>query len=125
MNGPLHPIPAAWRESDDNHGAARAKMVNRTHRVVRDQAERMREQRHQQRSLWVPLAICSSLLMVICYAVWGLLAGYDLTPTNIPDASDQMMLYLLLWSLPAGAVALSLCWFRRGGPAERTGGPTA
>jgi hypothetical protein len=92
---------------------ARAAVVNRTHRVVREQALHMREQKQQRRSLWVPLAICSILLVVICYAVWGVLDGYDLTPNGVPDASDQMVI-LLLWSLPVTALVLGLVWFKRG-----------
>lgn len=104
-------------------GVARSEVVNRTHRVVRDQALRMREHRSRTRSLWVPLAICSALLLVLCYAIWGVLDAYDLTPTGIPDASDQVLL-LLLWSLPVTAVALGLVWYRRGrGSHESAGGP--
>ncbi|MGI4829306.1 MAG: hypothetical protein ACRYFU_14090 [Janthinobacterium lividum] len=91
---------------------ARSQVVNRTQRVVREQALLLREQRDQRRSLWAPVLISSALLLVICYAVWALLAGYDLTPTSVPDASDQLML-LLLWSLPATTVVLGLIWFRR------------
>lgn len=109
-----------WTKDD----AARAPVVNRTHRIVREQALSMRAQRSRSRSLWAPLAICSTLLVVICYAVWSLMAGYDLTPTSIPDASDQMLLVLLLWSLPVAAVALGMVWFRRGGKQEQAGGRT-
>ena len=94
-------------------GGARAQVVNRTHRVVREQALTMREQQSRKRSLWAPIIICSSLLLVICYAVWGMMDGYDATPTGIPDASDQLMI-LMLWSLPVTAVLLGLVWFRRG-----------
>lgn len=94
------------------NGAARAQVVNRTHRVVRAQALDMREQRKRSRSLWAPLLICSSLLMVICYAAWGMLDGYDLVPTSIPDASDQMLI-LMLWSLPVTAFVLGFVWIRR------------
>ena len=97
---------------DDNLMAARAKVVNRTHRVVREQALTMREQRETSRSLWVPLGICSVLLLVICYAIWFMLDGYDVTPSGIPDASDQIML-LLIWSIPVIGAALGLVWFRR------------
>jgi hypothetical protein len=103
------PLPFS---SAEENGTARASVVNRTHRIVRAQALAMREQRSRSRSLWVPLAISSSLLLVICYAVWAVMAGYDLTPTAVPDASDQMVL-LLLWSLPVTAVALGLTWLRR------------
>jgi len=95
------------------HGAARAQVVNRTHRVVREQALVMREQKSQKRSLLAPLLICSSMMLIICYAVWGMMDGYDVTPTGIPDASDQMMI-LVLWSLPVTAFVLGLVWIRRG-----------
>ena len=98
---------------------ARAVVVNRTHRVVRDQALAMRERRQQSRDLFAPLAICSVLLLVICYAIWGVLDGYDLTPNGVPDASDQLAI-LLLWSLPVTALVLGLVWFKRG--RSRTGG---
>jgi hypothetical protein len=91
---------------------ARASVVNRTHRVVREQALAMREQREQWRSLWLPLTICSSLLVVLCYAVWAMLDGYDVTPSGIPDASDQMLV-LLMWSVPITALLLGFAWLRR------------
>lgn len=95
------------------HGAARAQVVNRTHRVVREQAMVMRQQKSQKRSLWAPVVICSGMLLIICYAIWGMMDGYDLTPTSIPDASDQLMI-LVLWSLPVTAFVLGLVWMKRG-----------
>lgn len=92
---------------------ARASVVNRTRRVVHDQALRLREERSRSRSLWVPLAICSTLLLVIFYAIWGSMMGYDLIPTGIPDASEQMLFLILLWSTPVAAGALGLIPFRR------------
>ncbi len=92
---------------------ARAVVVNRTHRVVREQALTMQEQKRKSRGLWVPLTIFSILMLVLCYAIWGMLDGYNLTPNGIPDASDQMMI-LLLWSLPVTAVVLGLVWVKRG-----------
>lgn len=91
---------------------ARGVVVNRTHRVVREQAMNLQEQRSKSRSLWVPLTISSILMIAICYAIWGLLDGYDLTPNGVPDASDQLMI-LLLWSLPVTAAVLGMVWFRR------------
>ena len=95
------------------HGGARAQVVNRTHRVVREQALSLREDQSRKRSLWAPVIICSSLMLIICYAVWGMMDGYDVTPTGIPDASDQMLI-LVLWSLPVTAFVLGLVWIRRG-----------
>lgn len=92
---------------------ARAAVVNRTHRVVRAQAEVMREQRRRSRSLLLPLLICSTLLLTVCYAVWGMLDGYDITPDGIPDASGQLFV-LLLWSLPVTALLIGVVWLRRG-----------
>jgi hypothetical protein len=92
---------------------ARAAVVNRTHRVVRDQAMMMRERRQKSRDLWVPLTIVSVLMLVLCYATWLTFDGYDLTPNGVPDASDQLFI-LLLWSLPVTALVLGLVWFTRG-----------
>ena len=91
---------------------ARAAVVNRTHRVIREEAMKMQEQRRRSRGLLAPLFICSTLLLVICYAIWSVMAGYDLTPTSVPDAADQVLL-LLLWSLPVTVVVLALIWLRR------------
>jgi hypothetical protein len=95
-----------------DNGNARASVVNRTHRVVREQALGMRAQQERSRGLWLPLAIFSVLLPMICYAVWAMLDGYDLTPNGIPDASDQLLV-MLIWLLPVTAIALGTVWFRR------------
>jgi hypothetical protein len=92
---------------------ARAAVVNRTHRVIRAEALTLREQKKKTRSLWAPVAIVSVLLMVLCYAIWAMLDGYDLTPNGVPDASDQMIL-LLLWSLPVTSAIMGVVWLKRG-----------
>ena len=101
---------------------AHAEVVNRTHRIVRDQALNMRARRSRSRGLWAPLSISSALLLVLCYAAWAMMAGYDLTPTGVPDASDQMLL-LLLWSLPVTTVVLGFIWLRRHRGANSHGEP--
>ncbi|MGC9197978.1 MAG: hypothetical protein ACP5E5_03455 [Acidobacteriaceae bacterium] len=93
--------------------AARGVVVNRTHRVVREQALNLREQRRKLRGLWIPLTICSMLLITSCYAIWGVMDASEVTSIGLPDASDQLMLFLL-WSLPVTAAILGLAWFRRG-----------
>ncbi len=105
--------PTNLRREPQMPVSARASLVNRTHRVVREQALEMREKRQRTRSLWVPIGIFSILLPIICYAVWAMMDGYDLTPNGVPDASDQLFL-LMLWSLPLTVVLLGLAWFRRG-----------
>jgi len=105
-----HPLDG---QSLDAAAGARAVVVNRTHRVVREEALTMRAQRSKSRSLWAPLAICSVLLLTVCYAIWAMLDGYDLMSNGVPDASEQLMV-LLLWSLPVTALLLGLVWLRRG-----------
>jgi len=92
--------------------AAQASMVNRTRRVVRERALAIADQKSRVRSLWLPLAICSGLVVIICTAVWSVLDEYELAPNGIPDASDQFLV-LLLWFLPVSAALLALVWFRR------------
>jgi hypothetical protein len=92
--------------------AASAAIVNRTHRVVRERAKTIKARRSFVRSLLVPLAVFSGILIVICTALWTVLDEYELAPTGIPDASQQMFV-LLIWCLPLSAVLLALVLFHR------------
>lgn len=94
------------------NGSARASTVNRTHRVVRERAKKMQAHRSRVRSLWIPLTVCSALLLMICSAVWTVLDGYELTQIGIPDSSDQFLV-LLLWFLPVSMALLVTVLFRR------------
>ena len=96
----------------DFSAGTRALVVNRTHRVVREEALTLRAQRSKSRSLWLPLTIFTVLTLAICYAIWFMLDGYDITPNGIPDADDQLVV-LLLWSLPVTALLLAMVWLRR------------
>jgi hypothetical protein len=86
--------------------------VNRTHRVVRERAKMVQAHRSKVRSLWIPLAVCSGFLLMICYAVWTLLDGYELTPNGVPDSSDQFLV-MLLWFFPVSMALLATVLFRR------------
>jgi hypothetical protein len=90
----------------------RASVVNRTHRVVRERAKTMAARRSQVRSLWIPMAVCSSLLVIICTAVWSALDGYEVTPNGVPDASNQFLV-LCLWFLPVSMALLAVVLFQR------------
>jgi hypothetical protein len=92
--------------------AARASVVNRTHRVVRERAKTIAAQRSRARSLWIPLAVCSALLVIICTAVWSALEAYDVTPGGVPDASNQFLV-LCLWFLPVSMALLAVVLFQR------------
>jgi hypothetical protein len=98
--------------SQASRPVARASVVNRTHRVVRERARTLAARRSQVRSLWIPLAVCSSLLVIICTAVWSALDGYDVTPSGMPDASNQFLV-LCLWFLPVSMALLAVVLFQR------------
>ena len=92
--------------------AAPASLVNRTHRIVRERARTQSDRKRQLKSLWIPLAVFSALLIIISTGVWTVLAQNDLSPTGIPDASDQMLVFLV-WFFPVSAALLGMVWFRR------------
>ena len=89
----------------------RASVVNRTHRVVRERAKTIAARRSQVRSLWIPLAVCSSLLVILCTAVWSALEAYDATP-GVPDAGNQFLV-LCFWFLPVSMALLAVVLFHR------------
>ena len=94
------------------NATAKAAMVNRTHRVVRERAKVMQARRSKVRSLWIPLAVCSALIVIFCSAVWSVLDDYELLPTGVPDSRYQIFV-LLLWFFPVSASLLAMVWFRR------------
>jgi hypothetical protein len=96
----------------DQLAPARASVVNRTHRVVRERAKSIAARRSQVRSLWIPLAICSSLLVILSTGVWSALEAYDATPGGVPEASNQFLV-LCLWFLPVSMALLAVVLFRR------------
>jgi hypothetical protein len=99
---------------------ARASVVNRTHRVVRERAKTIAARRSRIRSLWIPVAVCSSLLVIICTAVWSALDAYEVTPTGVPDASNQFLV-LCLWFFPVSMALLAVVLFRRARKREVAG----
>ncbi len=96
----------------DLNASARGSVVNRTHRVVRERAKKLAARRSRIRSLWIPLAICSSLLMILCTTVWNVLDQYEATPNGLPDASNQFLV-LCLWFFPVSMALMAVFLFRR------------
>ena len=92
--------------------AASADRVNRTRRVVSERAHDLQRRRRNLKVLAIPLAICAAFVLMSSHAVWSLLDQYELSPTGIPDASDQILVFLL-WFLPITAALLAAAWFRR------------
>jgi hypothetical protein len=99
-----------------------ATVANRTHRVVRQRANVIRARRSLMRSLWAPLLVCAGLLLALCIAIWNALGQYETVPTDIPDASQQLLV-LMMWSLPLSAALLALVWFRRTHARSGSGSP--
>ena len=103
----------------DANAQARSSVVNRTHRVVRERAKAIAAQRSLARSLWIPMGVCSALLVIICTAVWSALEAYDVTPGGVPDASNQFLV-LCLWFLPVSMALLAVVLFQRARKREAT-----
>ena len=106
---------------------ASSKLVNRTHRVVRERAQVLKARRSRVRSLMVPLAVCSALLILTVAAVWtgmydyrGAVDAYqdaagalqDVSST-IAAASDDEFMVVLLWFVPVTMAVLGTVWVSR------------
>jgi hypothetical protein len=103
----------ARRATAGMNAAASAAMVNRTHRVVRQRAQVIQARRSKIRSLWIPIGVSGGLLGVIVCTIWTILDEYELSPTGLPDANQQMLV-LMMWCLPVSALLLFVVWMRHG-----------
>lgn len=91
---------------------ANTAMVNRAHRVVRERAKTLKERRSKVRSLWLPVAIFSLLLIGVSVAVWTVLEEYELFAGGSQIASYQVLVPLV-WSIPVSAALLAVIWFQK------------
>jgi len=102
---------------------ARACVVNRTHRVVRERAKTLHERRSKARSLMIPLIVCATLLLLTCFAVWSGLYQYqaaeaagavqsDVAALTLNDANNEYLV-VLLWFVPVTLALLGAVWLRR------------
>lgn len=100
------------------HVPASAALVNRTQRVVREQALAMQARRRRARDLWLAGSICSALFVMLLCGLWAGLSQYDLLPSGESSAaylnSSYQMMVLAAWFVPAVAGAALLVWFKRG-----------
>jgi len=108
--------------------AAPARVVNRTHRVVRHRASVMQARRSYVRSLTFPLVLCSVLLALAGFAIWTGLYQYeaaeavqDVATLATTDANNHLLV-ALLWFVPLTLVLLMAIWVRhaRNGGRETT-----
>jgi hypothetical protein len=110
----------AHAELNGIHPVARAGVVNRTHRVVRQRARVMQAQRSRVRSIMLPLILCSVLLALTCLAVW---TGFD--QFQAAEAAEAVqadftalgtgnhILAVLLWFVPVSMAVLMIVRYRR------------
>ena len=100
---------------------ARATVVNRTHRVVRERARVLQEKRSRDRSLMIPLLVCSSLLILTALALWTGLYQYQASETveavqsdvaALTDINNHFMV-VLLWFVPVSIAFMVTLWVRR------------
>ncbi len=102
---------------------ARASVVNRTHRVVRQRAKVMQARRSHVRGLMIPLIVCSVLLILTVVAVWSGLYQYqaaeaaeavqaDVAALAASDANDHFLV-MTLWFVPVLIVLVGTFLIRR------------
>jgi hypothetical protein len=103
---------AGLNQTSASSAVASASRVNRTHRVIRERAKNLKARRSKIRSLWIPLAVSSALLLIFCTAIWNVLDEYELVPTGIPDSRYQIFV-LMLWFFPVSACLLGMVWYSR------------
>jgi hypothetical protein len=101
---------------------AHAGVVNRTHRVVRERAKVLQQKRNRERSLMVPVIICSVLLILSVLAVWTGLYQYEAVEAaeavqadvaTLATTDNNHFLVILLWFVPVSAAVLTTVWVRR------------
>lgn len=100
---------------------ARAAVVNRTRRVVRERAIAMQVRKRTAKDLVVPCLICSAILLLIASAVWTVadegVAGWDggLWKRVIEFGSDagSSISILLIWFVPLSVVTAATVLLRR------------
>lgn len=111
---------------------ARAAVVNRTHRVIRERATAMQARKRTVRDLMVPVAMCSALLLVIASAVWAVadesLAGWEdglwkRVMLLGGDAGSSISI-LLVWFLPLSVITAAIVLLRRNRTANTRDGVT-
>jgi hypothetical protein len=101
---------------------AHSGVVNRTHRVVRERAKVMQQKRNRERSLMVPIIICSVLLILSVLAVWTGLYQYEAVEAaeavqadvaTLATTDNNHFLVILLWFVPVSIAVLTTVWVRR------------
>ncbi len=90
----------------------RASVVNRTHRVVRERARVMQAQRSRNRSLWAPVLVASSLIIMIVCACWFMFDEYEMLADSAVENKFHLPI-LLIWFLPVTGALLIVALLKR------------
>jgi predicted CDP-diglyceride synthetase/phosphatidate cytidylyltransferase len=101
------------RSTSHLNAVASAATVNRTHRVVRERAKTLQEQKNRIRSLWIPLTVSFGMLALVLFSIWNLMDESEMFANGIPDSSQQMLV-ITMWCLPVSVILLAVVWFRLG-----------
>ena len=100
---------------------ARAAVVNRTRRIVRERAVAMQARKRTARNLVVPCIICSIVLVSIAVAVWSVadegIAGWEDSLwkriTELGGDAGSTISILLVWFLPLSVISAAAVLLRR------------
>ncbi len=106
---------------------ARAAVVNRTHRVVRERASAMRARRRRVLELVVPIVICSAVLWIMAHAVLsiadsslsGIEEGLWRHVSELGADAGMTVSLLLVWFVPLSVVTAAIVLLRRSRFAHR------
>ena len=97
---------------------ARTGVVNRTHRVVRERARVLQAKRSRDRSLMLPLIVCSILLILSAFAVWSGLyqaqtvEAMEADVAALADVNNHLFV-VFLWFVPVSLAVLATIYVRR------------
>ncbi len=113
--------PEANVREAQSAATARAAMVNRTHRVVRERAVAMQERRRRVRDLLLPFCICSAVLWMIAHAVWstadqslaGIEGGVERILAETGSDAGSSLTMLVVWFLPISVITAATVLLRR------------
>lgn len=109
------------RSSQAAMEGARAALVNRTHRVVRERATAMQARKRRVRDLLLPFCICSAVLWMIAHAVWstadqslaGIEGGVEHLLAELGSDAGSSLTLLLVWFLPLSVLVAAVVLLRR------------
>ncbi|MGI4854646.1 MAG: hypothetical protein ACRYF4_11455 [Janthinobacterium lividum] len=107
---------------------ARAAVVNRTHRIIRERALALQSRKRTVRDLVVPILICSTLLLFIGTAAWTLadegVSGWEgglwHRFTELGGDAGSTVSILLVWFLPLSVVTAAAVMLRKTRLASRS-----